>query len=75
MSTESIKNSLAQRAHRRRLALETLQNEHRVEHDHFQAAVDCIRDPVDLVKGARSRLCHDRAIEARDGVDRRGAAK
>jgi hypothetical protein len=75
VATKSIKNPLAECAHLRRLAFETLQNQHGMEHDHFQAAVDRIRHPVDLVESARSRLCHDRAIEARDGVDPRGAAK
>ena len=75
VATEAVKNSLAQRPYRCRLALEPLQDEHGVEHDHFQPAVDRIRDSIDLVKRAHSRLCHDRAIETRDGVGPRGAAK
>jgi len=72
---ERIKQSLAEGAEGGRPSLEVPQNEDHVEHDHFQSAADRIRYPIELVKGGGSRLCHDRAIETRDGIVRRGGAK
>src|SRR6266702_7261638 len=58
-----------------RLALQATQKQHGMEHDHLQSAVNRIWHTIDLVKGGQARLCHDRAIETRDGTLLRGVAK
>src|SRR5262249_33462960 len=46
-----------------------------MEHYHLQSAANRIWHAIDLVKGGQARLCHDHAIETRDGTLLRGAAK
>src|SRR5262249_35644473 len=70
-----VKQPLAKRAGGRRLTLQATQKQHGMEHDHLQSAANRIWHTIDLVKGGQARLCHDRAIETRDGTLRRGAAK
>src|SRR5215813_11908285 len=72
---ELVKQPLAERAAGPRLALQATQKQHGMEHDHLESAVNRIWHTIDLVKGGQARLCHDRAIETRDGTLLRGAAK
>ena len=58
-----------------RHVLQPPQDQHGMEHDHLQPAVNRIRDAITLVKRRQPRLCHDRAIETGDGIVPRGAAK
>jgi hypothetical protein len=72
---EPIEQTLAEPANRPCFTLQTPQKQHGMQHDHLQSAVNRVRHAVELVKGGGARLCHDRAIETRDAIVPRGAAK
>src|SRR5262249_15956925 len=72
---ELIEELLPEGADGHCFTLQTPQNQHGMEHDHFQSAVNGVRHTIDLIEGGRACLCHDRAIETRDALVPRGTAK
>src|SRR5262249_22023760 len=70
-----VENPLPERPPRFRLGTQAPQQQDRMQHNHLETPVNRIRHAVILVKNRCSRLRHDRAIEGRDVVVLRGAAK
>src|SRR5439155_1439172 len=75
IAAKAIENGLSEPADRLRLDIEPMQQQDRMQHDHLETPVNRIRHAEVLIKGSRSRLRHDRAIQGRNDSVPRGTAK